>query len=80
MGDRKYYILMSFFIKPCVSREPQMAIWPIQINSFSNNSKASLNTPLDTLDSPGYDVKLIRCCPEYDVKLIWRQQRMIFCE
>ena len=28
----------------------------------------------------GYDVKLIRCCPEYDVKLIWRQHRMIFCE
>ena len=24
-----------------------------------------------------YDVKLIRCCPEYDVKLIWRQRRMI---
>ena len=21
--------------------------------------------------SLGYDVKLIRCCPEYDVKLIW---------
>ena len=29
---------------------------------------------------PGYDVKLIRCCPKYNVKLIWRQQRMIFCE
>ena len=22
----------------------------------------------------GYDVKLIRRCPEYDVKLIWHQQ------
>ena len=22
----------------------------------------------------GYDVKLIRCCPEYDAKLIWHPQ------
>ena len=25
-------------------------------------------------NSPGYDVKLIRCCPQYDVKLMWRHQ------
>ena len=24
--------------------------------------------------SPGYDVKLIRCCPQYDVKLMWRHR------
>ena len=23
---------------------------------------------------PGYDVKLIRCCPQYDVKLMWRHR------
>ena len=22
----------------------------------------------------GYDVKLIRCCPQYDVKLMWRHR------
>ena len=23
---------------------------------------------------PGYDVNLIRCCPQYDVKLMWRHR------
>ena len=25
-------------------------------------------------DAYGYDVKLIRCCPQYDVKLMWRHR------
>ena len=25
-------------------------------------------------NGPGYDVKLIRCCPQYDVKLMWRHR------
>ena len=25
--------------------------------------------------SPGYGVKLIRCCLDYDINLLWRQQR-----
>ena len=24
--------------------------------------------------SPGYDVKLIRCCPQYDINLMWRHR------
>ena len=29
---------------------------------------------IESVLGPGYDVKLIRCCPQYDVKLMWRHR------
>ena len=47
-------------------------------NIYTSKSVGSFLTPgLNTCTllaiCPGYDVKLIRCCPDCDDKLIWRQ-------
>ena len=33
-----------------------------------------LGSTTESVIYPGYDIKLIRCCPQYDVKLIWRHR------
>ena len=42
-------------------------------SEHNNNQFRQLSERIVT--GPGYDVKLIRCCPQYDVKLMWRQWR-----